>query len=101
MDVPIELNEEVKKREEYDTAGAESQCESDNEIEELVVFTRNVDTQNLEHNVSEDKVVFGSSRHEGDTSRKEHKKAVSREGTTILPDNVPADVRTERRKEPS
>ena len=44
MDVSIALNYEVNKREEHDTAGAESQCESANEIEELVVFTRNVDT---------------------------------------------------------
>ena len=96
MDVSIELNDEVNKKEEHDTAGAESQCESDNEIEELVVFTRNGDTQNLENNVSEDKVVLGNRRHEGDTSRKEHQKAVSREGMTRLPVNVPAYIRAER-----
>ena len=80
MDVSLVLNDEVNKREEHDTAGAESQCESDNEIEELVIFTRNVDTQNLEHNVSADKVVLGSRRHEGDTSRKDQQKLLVEKG---------------------
>ena len=101
MDVSTELNDEINKREEHDTAGAESQCELDNEIEELVVFTRKGNTQNLKNNISEDKVVLGSRRHEGDTLRKEHQKAVSREGMTRLLVNVPANIKAERGNEPS
>ena len=95
MYISIELNDEVNKREEHDITGAESQCESDNEIEELV------DTQNLENNVSEDKVVLGSKRHESDTARKERQEAVSREAMSRLPVNVPAYIRAERGNEPS